>query len=65
MESEPLINELAGVIRRLERRIREDSRYVGPLEADTQDAAERFTLAGLEDAIVGLLILHIQLRQKR
>lgn len=56
MLSEDLINELGALIRRLEKRIRLDNIY---MDRDP----ENVVLAGLEDAIIGLVLLHIKARQ--
>lgn len=63
MRSELLIGELAGIIRRLEINIRSNPRYASLLDVDTQDEALAHVLEGIEDAIAGLVVLHIQLRR--
>lgn len=63
MRTELLIQELAGVIRRLEGRITRDPKYARLFEVDTTDEALQHTLEGIEDAVAGLVMLHIQLRR--
>lgn len=64
MRTEELLPELAGIIRRLEHRIQRDPKYASLLEVDTEDEAESFALDAIEDAIAGLIVLHIQLRRQ-
>lgn len=63
MRSEELRPELAGIISRLEHRILTDPRYAQVLGRDTADNSTTLTLQGIEDAIVGLVMLHIQMRR--
>lgn len=63
MRSEELRPELAGLIARLEHRILTDPRYAQVLGRDQAENSVAFTLQGLEDAIVGLVMLHIQMRR--
>lgn len=63
MRSEVLVAELAGLIRRLERRIQTNPKYAAVLDVDTTDEALQHVLEGVEDAICGLVMLHIQLRR--
>lgn len=63
MRSEQLRPELAGLIARLEHRILADPRYAQVLGRDTQDNSRAHTLAALEDAIIGLVMLHVQIRR--
>lgn len=66
MRSDLLVSELGSIIRRLEHRIKTTPRYAAVLEdVDTQDEALQVALDGIEDAIAGLVMLHIQLRQRR
>lgn len=57
MLSEDLIAELGALIRRLERRIRLENVY-------TDRTPEDVALQGIEDAIIGLVLLHIQMRKQ-
>lgn len=63
MRSEELRPELAGIIARLEHRIMADPKYATVLQRDAVDNTKAFTLAGIEDAIAGLVMLHIQIRR--
>lgn len=63
MRSEELTNELAGLISRLSHRIQRHPTYTTVLQRDTQDQSLSLTLDGIEDAICGLILLHIQLRR--
>lgn len=63
MRSDLLVIELGSLIRRLERRIQSHPRYAAVLEVDTTDEAVQHALEGIEDAIAGLVMLHIQLRR--
>lgn len=63
MRSEQLRPELAGIISRLEHRILTDPRFAQVLGRDTADNSTTLTLQGIEDAIVGLVMLHIQMRR--
>lgn len=65
MRSEELRPELAGLIARLEHRILADPRYAQVLGRDTADNSTSFTLQGIEDAIAGLVMLHIQMRRDK
>lgn len=65
MRSELLVGELAGIIRRLENRIKTTPKYASLLQQDTEDAALELTLDGIEDAIAGLVLLHIHLRESK
>lgn len=64
MESELLGNELAGIIARLNHRLRTDPKYARTMTRDTQDNSLELALEGIEDAICGLVMLHIQLRRE-
>lgn len=64
MRSEALVGELAGIIRRCERRILESPEWVTRLSDDSQDATLARALNDIEDAIASLVMLHIQLRDK-
>lgn len=64
MRSEELITELAGLIRRLERKVRTSPRLADLLDVDTEQESQQQALDALEDAIVALVVLHIQLRRK-
>lgn len=61
MRSELLIGELAGIIRRLEGRILTEPTYARLLEDEDQAVAH--VLKGIEDAIAGLVVLHINIRR--
>lgn len=63
MRSEELRPELAGIIARLEHRILTDPRYVQVLGRDEPNNSRDFILSGIEDAIAGLVMLHIQVRR--
>lgn len=63
MRSDLLVSELGSLIRRLENRIRTNPRYAAVLEEDRAEDALQHTLDGIEDAIAGLVMLHIQLRR--
>lgn len=65
MNSELLAGELGGIIRRLEHRIKTTPRYAQILEQDSEDESLAQTLGALEDAICGLVMLHIQLRRNQ
>lgn len=63
MRSEVLVNELAGIVRRMEQRINRSPKYAALLEQDSTDQSLQVVLEGIEDAIAGLVMLHIQLRR--
>lgn len=63
MRTEELQNELAGLINRMSLRLVRDPKYARALQRDTQDNSVDLTLDGIEDAICGLVMLHIQLRR--
>lgn len=58
MLSDDLVNELGSLIRRLESKIRLEPVYV------TREG-DWLTLDALENAIIGLVLLHIQLRRNQ
>jgi hypothetical protein len=64
VNSDILLSELAGLIRRMERRISTDPKYADVLAWGSQEEAEHLVLNGLEDAIAGLALLHIQTRKR-
>lgn len=64
MRSEILTTELASIIRRLQHRIESTPRYAALLDVDTQDEALAHVLEGIEDAIAGLVVLHIKTRER-
>lgn len=64
MLSELLLQELGGIIRRLENRVRTSPRWANVLQEDTTDASLQVVLEGLEDAICALVMLHIQIRER-
>lgn len=63
MRSEVLSGELAGLIRRLQNRIEGEQQYAHLLSTDSKDQSLQHVLRGIEDAIAGLVVLHIQLRR--
>ena len=64
MNSDLLVTELAGLIRRLEHRINTNPKYAEVLGWGSEDEAVQLVLDGLEDAICGLVLLHIQTRKR-
>lgn len=64
MRSEELSGELGALVRRMERRVRSHPMYADLLSAGTDDAELYHVLSSLEDAIVGLVLLHIRTRQE-
>ena len=64
MRSEELSGELGSLIRRMEGRIRNHPTYADLLASGTDDAELFHVLSALEDAIVGLVLLHIKMRQE-
>lgn len=58
MLSEDLITELGSLIRRLERRVRLENVFMDQDPADV-------VLRGIEEAIIGLVLLHIKTRQSQ
>jgi hypothetical protein len=63
MRSEELNGEVAGLISRLQHRVRTDTKMVPVLGRDTKDQSKDLILSGIEDAILGLVMLHIQVRR--
>jgi hypothetical protein len=63
MRSEELRPELAGIIARLEHRILADPAYAQVLGRDDPANSQAFILDGIERAIAGLVMLHIQVRR--
>lgn len=64
MRSEELSGELGSLIRRMEQRIRTNPMYADLLQQGGSDAEMYHVLSALEDAIVGLVLLHIRTRQE-
>ena len=64
MRSEELSGELGSLIRRMEQRIRTNPMYADLLQQGDNDAELYHVLSALEDAIVGLILLHIRTRQE-
>lgn len=64
MRSADLVNELAGIIRRSQRRILESPEWVTRLSDDSQEATLVRALNDIEDAIASLVMLHILLRDR-
>lgn len=64
MRSADLVNELAGIIRRSQRRILESPEWVTRLSDDSQEATLARALNDIEDAIASLVMLHILLRDR-
>ena len=64
MRSEQLSGELGSLIRRMEGRIRSHPMYADLLSQGGNDAELYHVLSSLEDAIVGLVLLHIRTRQE-
>ena len=64
MRSEQLSGELGSLIRRMEQRIRSHPMYADLLSSGTDDAELYHVLSSIEDAIVGLVLLHIRMRQE-
>lgn len=64
MRSEELTGELGSLIRRMEQRIRTHPMYSDLLAQGELDADLFHVLTALEDAIVGLVLLHIRTRQE-
>lgn len=63
MRSEELQGEIAGLISRLALRMRTDPGMARALQRDTEDHSVNITLDGIEEAIIGLVMLHIQVRR--
>jgi len=64
MRSEQLSGELGSLIRRMEQRILQHPMYADLLSSGADDAELYHVLSSLEDAIVGLVLLHIRMRQE-
>ncbi len=64
MRSEQLSGELGSLIRRMEQRIRSHPMYADLLSSGSDDAELYHVLSSIEDAIVGLVLLHIRMRQE-
>lgn len=65
MRSEELQAEVAGIVGRLGTRLQRDPRFAQALLRDTEENSVQTTLEGIEEAILGLVMLHIQVRQPR
>ena len=63
MMSSDLNGEVAGLISRLQHRVRTDPKMVPVLGRDTTDQSKDLILSGIEDAIIGLVMLHVQVRR--
>lgn len=61
MRTEELVPELASLVNRLEFRVKTNPKFHRLLTVDSE--AREFTIEAIEDAIVGLVILQIQLRK--
>lgn len=64
MRSEELNGEIAGLIGRLQHKVRTDPKMPLYLGRDTEDNSRDLILSGIEDAILGLVMLHIQMRRR-
>lgn len=64
MMSSDLNGEIAGLISRLQRRVTTEPRMAPVLQRDTKDQSRDLILSGIEDAIIGLVMLHIQTRRE-
>lgn len=64
MRSEEVNNELAGLISRLQHKVRVDPAMPLYLSRDTEDISRELILSGIEDALIGLILLHIQVRRR-
>ena len=64
MMSSDLNGEVAGLISRLQHRVSTDPKMGQVLQRDTEDQSKQLILSGLEDAIIGLVMLHIQIRRR-
>ena len=64
MMSNDLAGEIAGLISRLQHRIRTDPQMPRVLGRDDEQNSTDLTLAGIEEAIIGLVMLHIQVRRR-
>lgn len=63
MRTDELNAEVAGLIARLSIRMRTDPELARSMNRDTPDSSVDLTLQGIEDAILGLVQLHIQVRR--
>lgn len=63
MRSEELQAEVAGIIGRLGTRLHRDPNIARSLLRDTEENSVDTALEGIEEAILGLVMLHIQLRR--
>lgn len=64
MMSSELNGEIAGLISRLQRRVTTDAKMASVLGRDTKDQSKDLILSGIEDAIIGLVMLHVQVRRE-
>lgn len=64
MMSSDLNGEVAGLISRLQHRVRTDPKMIPVLGRDTTDQSKGLILSGIEDAIIGLVMLHVQVRRE-
>lgn len=65
MRSEEVSSELAGIIGRLRTRLNVDPSFARALALDNEAHTEQVVLEGIEQAITGLVMLHIQVRRRR
>lgn len=63
MRSEELNSELAGILTRMRQRILADPAMAKALALDNQKHSEQVILEGIEQAILGLVMLHMQVRR--
>ena len=63
MRSEELNSELAGILTRMRSRILADPALAKALALDNQDHSKQVILEGIEQAILGLVMLHMQVRR--
>jgi hypothetical protein len=64
MMSSELNGEVAGLISRLQHRVTTDPKMASVLGRDTKDQSRDLILSGIEDAIIGLVMLHVQVRRE-
>lgn len=64
MRSEEVQGEVAGIIGRLGTRLQRDPEFARALVRDTEENSVSVALDGIEEAILGLVMLHIQVRRR-
>ena len=64
MRSEEVAGEVAGIIGRLGTRLQRDPALAQSLTRDTEENSVETALEGIEEAILGLVMLHIQVRRR-